>query len=121
MAEGGPSAVSDSERVDSPRPSVAGLAALGTVVVAVLLIAYILFAGGGDYSVRLRVLNGQQLVNGNLVEIAGVKVGAVTDRDITDDGEAEIEIELDEDHSPLRRGTTAIIRQGSLSSVANRY
>jgi phospholipid/cholesterol/gamma-HCH transport system substrate-binding protein len=121
MGPGGPSTDSGSERVDSPRPSIAGVAALGAVLIAILLIAYILFGGGGNYSVRLRALNGQQLVNGNLVEIAGVKVGTVTDRGITDDGEAEIEIEVDEDHSPLRRGTTAIIRQGSLSSVANRY
>jgi phospholipid/cholesterol/gamma-HCH transport system substrate-binding protein len=107
--------------VEEPRGSVARWAALAAVAIAAAVLAYFLFAGGGGYTVRLRAINAQQLVNGNLVELAGVKVGSVTDRRITDDGEAEIEIELDDDHAPLREGTQAIIRQGSLSSVANRY
>ena len=28
---------------------------------------------------------------------------------------------IDEDHAPLRRGTRAIVRQASLSGIANRY
>jgi phospholipid/cholesterol/gamma-HCH transport system substrate-binding protein len=55
------------------------------------------------------------------VERGGVRVGSVKKRSITDDGRAMIEIELAEDQPKLREGTTAIIRQGSLSSVANRY
>ena len=92
------------------------------MALAIVVLAYLLFLdGGGSYTVRMRFINAQQLVNGNLVELAGVKVGQVTHREITDDGEAEIEVEIDDDHAPLREGTTAIIRQGSLSSVANRY
>jgi phospholipid/cholesterol/gamma-HCH transport system substrate-binding protein len=120
-ALGGPSGATGSEPADESRPNIARIAAFGAVLVAILLAAYVLFLNGGAYSVRLQAINAQQLVNGNLVELAGVKVGTVTDRRISDDGQAEIQIEIDEDHAPLRRGTTAIIRQGSLSSVANRY
>ena len=115
-ALGGPSeAAAGSQPVNESRPNIARIAAFGAVLVAILLAAYLLFLGGGAYSVRLQAINAQQLVNGNLVELAGVKVGTVTDRRISDDGQAEITIEIDEDHAPLRRGTTAIIRQGSLS------
>jgi phospholipid/cholesterol/gamma-HCH transport system substrate-binding protein len=40
---------------------------------------------------------------------------------ITSDGHAEIEMSIDGDHSPLRRGTRAEIRQFSQSGLANRY
>jgi phospholipid/cholesterol/gamma-HCH transport system substrate-binding protein len=105
-----------------PRAPIARLAALVAIAAAVLLVAYLLFFdGGGGYRVKLEFLNAQQLVYGNLVERGGVQVGSVTKREITDDGRALIEIKLNEGQPKLREGTTAIIRQGSLSSVANRY
>jgi phospholipid/cholesterol/gamma-HCH transport system substrate-binding protein len=105
-----------------PRAPIARIAALVAIGGAVLLVAYLLFFdGGGGYRVKLEFLNAQQLVYGNLVERGGVQVGSVTKREITDDGRALIEIKLNEDQPKLREGTTAIIRQGSLSSVANRY
>ncbi|MDQ3676765.1 MAG: hypothetical protein M3401_08195, partial [Actinomycetota bacterium] len=42
--------------------------------------------------------------------------------ELTDDGQAQLTLSIDEDgYHPLRRGTRAIIRQASLSGVANRY
>ena len=32
-----------------------------------------------------------------------------------------MKLEIDEEYAPLRQGTRALIRPGSLSSVANRY
>src|SRR5918997_7230218 len=105
-----------------PRVNLARVAALGAVLIAVLIVAFLLFMdGGGGYRVKLEFLNAQQLVYGNLVEKGGVQVGSVTKREITDDGRALIEIKMNDDQPKLREGTTAIIRQGSLSSVANRY
>src|SRR3712207_5493771 len=105
-----------------PRVNLARVAALGAVLVAVAIVAFLLFMdGGGGYRVKFEFLNAQQLVYGNLVEKGGVKVGSVTKREITDDGRALIEVKMDEGQPKLREGTTAIIRQGSLSSVANRY
>ena len=105
-----------------PRANFARLAALGAVFVAVGIVAFLLFfQGGGGYTVKFEFLNAQQLVYGNLVEKAGVKVGSVKKRQITPDGRALIEVQMDEGQPRLREGTRAIIRQGSLSSVANRY
>ena len=105
-----------------PGAPIARLAAIAAIAAAVVLVAYLLFFdGGGGYRVKLEFLNAQQLVYGNLVERGGVKVGSVQKRSITDDGRALIEIKMDEGQPRLREGTTAIIRQGSLSSVANRY
>jgi phospholipid/cholesterol/gamma-HCH transport system substrate-binding protein len=105
-----------------PRAPIARVAAIAAIGAAVVLVAYLLFFdGGGGYRVKLEFLNAQQLVYGNLVERGGVQVGSVTKRSITDDGRALIEIKMNEGQPRLREGTRAIIRQGSLSSVANRY
>jgi phospholipid/cholesterol/gamma-HCH transport system substrate-binding protein len=98
------------------------VAALGAVIAAVALVALLLFGGGtGGYKVKARFLNAGQLVNGNPVQVGGVPVGSVKDIKIADNGQAEITLEIDEDHSPLRRGTLAAIRQFSQSGIANRY
>ena len=102
--------------------NLARIAALAAVIVAVGIVAFLLFMdGGGGYRVKFEFLNAQQLVYGNAVEKAGVRVGSVTKREITDDGRAMIEVKMNEGQPRLREGTRAIIRQGSLSSVANRY
>ncbi|MGH2848501.1 MAG: MlaD family protein, partial [Thermoleophilaceae bacterium] len=83
--------------------------------------AILLFGGGGGYTVKARFINAGQLVKGNPVQNGGVPIGSVTGIEIADNGEAEITLEIDESHAPLRRGTQARIRQTSLSGIANRY
>jgi phospholipid/cholesterol/gamma-HCH transport system substrate-binding protein len=91
----------------------AGIAVVGTVL---------LHPGAPDYVVRARFANAAQLVKGDLVQVAGVRVGSISRISLTDDGQAEIAMRIDDDaYRPLRRGTRAIIRQASLSGVANRY
>ena len=99
------------------------VAAVGAVIAAVVLVALVLFGGGGagDYKVKARFLNAGQLVKGNPVQVGGVPVGSVKGISITDDGHAEIELSIDGDHAPLRQGTRAEIRQFSQSGLANRY
>jgi phospholipid/cholesterol/gamma-HCH transport system substrate-binding protein len=96
------------------------------VVVAALLaaivgVAAVALLGGEGYRVTARLTNASQLVKGNLVTVAGEKVGSVEDIRLADDGLAEIELAIDGEYAPLRQGTRAIIRQLSLSGVANRY
>lgn len=62
-----------------------------------------------------------QIVKGNEVRIGGVMSGSVESIALGDTGLAEIKVSLDGDYAPLHEGTTAIIRQQSLSGVANRY
>ena len=76
---------------------------------------------GGDYIVKARFQNAAQLVKGNLVQTGGAPIGTVKTIDLTDDGQAEVTMKLQDDYAPLRRGTLATIRQASLSGVANRY
>lgn len=56
------------------------------------------------------------------MQVAGVPVGKVASIALTPDGEADVAMRISDDgYHPLRRGTRAIIRQASLSGVANRY
>jgi len=98
------------------------VAAVGALIAALVLVSLILFGGGGGgYRVHARFLNAGQLVKGNPVQVGGVPVGSVKGIKITSDGHAEIDLSIDGDHSPLRRGTRAEIRQFSQSGLANRY
>jgi phospholipid/cholesterol/gamma-HCH transport system substrate-binding protein len=103
--------------------TVAGrLAAIGVVVVAILVVAFLLFAKGGKkYEVEAYFVNAAQLVKGDLVQIGGVKAGSVKDITLTANGHARILMEIQTDYAPLREGTQATIRQASLSGIANRY
>jgi phospholipid/cholesterol/gamma-HCH transport system substrate-binding protein len=97
------------------------VAAVGALIAAVVLVALVLFGGGGAGVYKARFLNAGQLVKGNPVQVGGVPVGSVKGMKITDDGHAEIELSIDGDHAPLRKGTRAEIRQFSQSGLANRY
>ena len=98
-------------------PVIAAILAAMAVVATVLL-----KPGGPDYVVRARFADASQLVRGNLVQVAGVKVGSISKIRLTGDGQAEVAMKIDDaEYRPLRRGTRAIIRQASLSGVANRY
>ena len=96
--------------------------AVAAVLVGAVAVGVLVLGGGSSYEVRARFVNASQLVKGDLVEVGGVKVGTVKAIDLTDDGQAEVRVAIDDDgYRPLRRGTTAVVRQASLSGVANRY
>jgi phospholipid/cholesterol/gamma-HCH transport system substrate-binding protein len=98
------------------------LAAVGAVIAAIVIVAVLLFAGGGGgYSIKAHFLNAGQLVKGNQVEIGGTPVGTVDDINLTPDGQAVVTMSIDDANAPLRQGTRAVIRQASLSGIANRY
>src|SRR3954469_13531938 len=98
------------------------VAAIGAVIAAVVLVAIVLFGGfSSSYTVKARFLNAGQLVKGNPVQTGGAPIGSVQEIKITDDGQAEVKLKIDGDRAPLRQGTTAAIRQFSLSGIANRY
>jgi phospholipid/cholesterol/gamma-HCH transport system substrate-binding protein len=97
------------------------IAAVGAVLVAIALVAIVLFAGDGAYTVTARFVNAGQLVKGNPVQSGGTPIGSVEEIDITDDGRAAIRISIHDDHAPLRLGTRAQIKQFSQSGIANRY
>ncbi len=102
--------------------SVAGrIAAIGAVIAAIVIVAILLFGGGGGYSVKAYFQNAGQLVNGNQVEIGGTPAGSVDGIKLTDSGQAEVTMSVDDAYKPLAKQTKAVIRQASLSGIANRY
>ena len=86
-----------------------------------MLVALLLFAGGDGYRVKVRFQNAAQLVKGNVVDIGGTNAGLVEGFEITPDGQAEVEIQVDEKYAPLRTGTRAVIRASGQTSVSGRY
>ena len=57
--------------------------------------------GGGVHRVRARFENAGQVVNGGLVQIAGERVGTITDQRLTGNGLAELTLKIDDDWAPL--------------------
>jgi phospholipid/cholesterol/gamma-HCH transport system substrate-binding protein len=90
------------------------------VAAAVAVVALVLFGTQGGYRVKAVFPNGGQLVKGDQVHVGGRVVGSITGIRVTDDGRAEVEMEIDE-FDPLHEGTSAVIRAPSLSGIANRY
>jgi phospholipid/cholesterol/gamma-HCH transport system substrate-binding protein len=89
--------------------------------VVVLILAYLLFGGGGGADYHLIFENANQLVRGDQVQVGGEPVGSVRDIVLTPDFKARITIHVNSPLAPLHEGTTAQIRVPSLSGVANRY
>ena len=109
-------------RRSGPLPPRAGrviaVSALGLVV---LIVAYLLFAGGGGANYQLIFGEAGQLVRGDEVQVGGVPVGSVTGIALTYDYKARITIHVDSSLTPLHQGTVAQVRVPSLATVANRY
>jgi phospholipid/cholesterol/gamma-HCH transport system substrate-binding protein len=96
--------------------------ALAVVVLAIIAVGVLLFRGDGGYTVTAKFVNAGQLVKGNEVKAGGVSIGSVKSIDVSQDGRAEVELGIsDDDYEPLRRGTEVLIKQTSLSGIANRY
>jgi phospholipid/cholesterol/gamma-HCH transport system substrate-binding protein len=99
----------------------ARVAAVAVLAAAIVLVVIVLLRAGGGYSVTAEFLNAGQLVEGSPVRIAGADVGTVEEIRVSDDGLALVRFTVDDELAPLRRGTRAIIKQTSLSGIANRY
>ena len=86
-----------------------------------VLVGLLFFGGSESYTVKVRFVNGSQLVKGNVVDIGGTNAGLVNDFEITPDGQAEVTLEIDEKYAPLRGGTRAQVRSAGQTSVSGRY
>jgi phospholipid/cholesterol/gamma-HCH transport system substrate-binding protein len=95
---------------------------VAALVIAGVAIALILLTSGTPYQVRAIFQNASQIVSGDQVEVAGTPVGTVSGISLTPDGEAQLTLTINASQfTPLHQGTTAIIRQASLSGIANRF
>ena len=91
------------------------------MIAAVVLVALLMFSGSDKYSVTATFQTAGQLVKGNEVHVGGKPVGEITSIELTEKGQAEIEMELESEFDPLHEGSHASIRVGSLSGIAGRY
>jgi phospholipid/cholesterol/gamma-HCH transport system substrate-binding protein len=107
--------------VRSPRSGLGRALPVGGLALVVLIVAYIVFAGGGGATYKLEFTEADQLVRGDQVQVGGVPVGSITNIELTHDFKALVTIHVDSSLTPLHEGTTAQVRVPSLSSVANRY
>jgi phospholipid/cholesterol/gamma-HCH transport system substrate-binding protein len=96
----------------------ARLAAIGALLAVIVVLAIVLFSGGGGHKYTLMFQNAGQLVNDNQVMIGGSPVGTVSKIELSPNNLAEVEVEVEQE---LHEGTTAVIRATSLSGVANHY
>ncbi len=92
--------------------------AIGGLVVFVGILLFLVLGRGNGHTYDLVFETGGQLVRGNLVMVGGHPVGSVSDISLTDNNQARIRVDVDQE---LHEGTTAVVRATSLSGVANRY
>ena len=98
------------------------LAAGAAVLIALLAVIVIVLGSGSSYTVNAMFENASQIVAGDLVEVGGNPVGTVSGITLAPRGQAKLTLNItDGSYSPLHSGTTATIREVSLSGVANRY
>jgi phospholipid/cholesterol/gamma-HCH transport system substrate-binding protein len=95
--------------------------AIGSLVVAVIAVAVLMFGSSGGETYVVHVQSANQLVKGNEVKVGGLPVGKITEISLSKNNEAELKVKINDDFSPLHEGTTAVVRVTSLPSVANRY
>lgn len=95
------------------------IAAIGALVLIIVALAWLVLGGDDDgYEYNLIFETGGQLVEDNEVLVGGAPVGTVNSIELTENGQAEVAITV---NRQLHEGTKAVIRQTSLSGIANRY
>jgi phospholipid/cholesterol/gamma-HCH transport system substrate-binding protein len=94
--------------------------ALAALLLAAAVVAWILLRSDA-HRYRLVFANSSQLVKGDVVRIGGSNAGQVTSVGLSDDDQAEVDIEVKDSYGPLHEGTTATIRAEGLTGVASRY
>ncbi len=99
----------------------ARVGALGALLLAAGLLATYILGGERGHEYALYFQNAGQLVPDNDVQVGGRRIGSVREIELTSTNQAKVVVEVSEPYAPLHRGTRAVIRQTSLSGVANRY
>jgi len=95
--------------------------ALGALLLAIVVVAYIVLSSGSSYRVRLLFSDASGLVTGDQVMIGPSSVGSVSSITLTPRGEAAIVVSLDGSAAPLYQGTVARIEENGLAGIASHY
>jgi phospholipid/cholesterol/gamma-HCH transport system substrate-binding protein len=93
-----------------------------TAVVFVAGAIAIVLLRDSSYTIHARFSNAGLLVKGGRVEVAGRAVGSISKISLTPDGQADVELAIDDNGvRPLRRGTRAAIRAVGQAGITNRF
>lgn len=95
--------------------------ALAALIGAAVLVVLLMFGGDSGYRVTAVFDNAGQLVKGNQVKVGGRPIGTIEKIGLDSRSQAVVELKIDDELTPLHRGTTATIRAPSLSGIANRF
>ena len=94
--------------------------AIPVVALGLLVALALVFISRGEHTLRAAFDEAVQVVPGQEVRIAGRPAGQV--KSISElDGDAIVELGIDDDDWPLHRGTVARLRYGSISGYAARF
>jgi phospholipid/cholesterol/gamma-HCH transport system substrate-binding protein len=97
------------------------VAAVGSLVAAIVVVSLILMSGGSSYSVRANFADAGGLVAGDQVMLGPAIVGTVNSITLTPNSLAQVSMSLDSNASPMPQGTVARVYENSLSGIANKY
>jgi phospholipid/cholesterol/gamma-HCH transport system substrate-binding protein len=97
------------------------VAAVGSLVAAIVIVAVILLSGGSSYTLHADFEDAGQLVSGNQVLMGPATVGTITSIGLTPSSLAEVTMSLDPSVGQLPQGTVARVYENSLSGIANKY
>ena len=86
------------------------VAAVAAVAVAIVAVGLILLSSGSNYTLRANFQNASQIVQGDLVEVAGNQVGTVSHIAITPDGLAQLSLSITNPaYQHIPQGTQALV------------
>jgi phospholipid/cholesterol/gamma-HCH transport system substrate-binding protein len=97
------------------------VAAVGSLVAAIVVVSVILMSGGSPYSLRANFTDAGGLVAGDQVMLGPAIVGTVNSITLTPNSLAQVSMSLDSNASPMPDGTVARVYENSLSGIANKY
>jgi phospholipid/cholesterol/gamma-HCH transport system substrate-binding protein len=108
------------DRSSSRTSTLARIAALSALGLALVVVALVIFNSGSSYTLRADFQSASGLVTGDNVLIGPATVGTVTSIGLTRNGQARVGLSLSK-VAGLHQGTVARIYQDSLSGIASKY